>query len=319
VKTLKRALLVGLDEYLNFSPLSGCVNDVRALEPLLARDEDGGVAFACVTRTAPDEVQRDALLTDLDALLASGADVAVLYFAGHGAAVDNDLSLCTHDGSQQTPGVALSEVLSRVARSPVPEIVIILDCCFAGAAGGIPQLGTDIASLRAGLSILAASRGDQVSAETADGRGLFSSYLCGALEGGAADVLGRVTIAGLYSYLDESFGPWDQRPVFRANVDRLHDLRHCAPAVPVGGVRRLRNFFSTPTTQMPLDPSYEPDAEPTNAENEAVFAILQQCRAAKLIEPVDAEHMYFAAMQRKACRLTPLGRHYWLMIDQDLL
>ncbi len=319
MKSLKRALLLGVDDYLNFGPLAGCVNDVRSIEPLLARDEDGAVGFACVARTTPADVRRDAVLADLDALLAPGADVAILYFAGHGDGTGNDVSLCTHDGTQQTPGIALSEVLGRVATSPVPEVVIILDCCFAGAAGGIPQLGTDAASLRSGLTILAASRGDQTSAETADGRGLFSSYLCGALEGGAADVLGRVTVAGLYSYLDESFGPWDQRPVFRASIDRLHDLRRCAPAVPVNDLRRLQDLFAAPADELPLDPSFEPDAEPPHAEHEAVFAILQQCRAAKLVEPVDADHMYFAAMQSKACRLTPLGRHYWSMIDQGLL
>ena len=42
-----------------------------------------------------------------------------------------------------------------------------------------------------------------------------------------------------------------------------------------------------------------------------MFSTLQKYRAAKLLEPVDAEHMYFAAMESKACRLTPLGRHYW--------
>jgi hypothetical protein len=30
-----------------------------------------------------------------------------------------------------------------------------------------------------------------------------------------------------------------------------------------------------------------------------------------LVEPVGAEHMYFAAIESKACRLTLLGRHYW--------
>ena len=30
-----------------------------------------------------------------------------------------------------------------------------------------------------------------------------------------------------------------------------------------------------------------------------------------LIEPVGAEHMYFAAMKSKSCKLTALGLHYW--------
>ncbi|MGH9165998.1 MAG: caspase family protein, partial [Acidimicrobiales bacterium] len=129
MNALKRALLVGVDDYVNFNPLAGCVNDVRAIGPLLARDEDGGVGFACVARTAPGEVRRDALLADLDGLLAPGADVAILYFAGHGTGAVSDVSLCTRDGSQQTPGISLSEILGRVATSPVPEVVIILDCC----------------------------------------------------------------------------------------------------------------------------------------------------------------------------------------------
>jgi hypothetical protein len=48
----------------------------------------------------------------------------------------------------------------------------------------------------------------------------------------------------------------------------------------------------------------------------ADFAILQQCRAARLVEPVGAEHIYYAAMERKSCRLTPLGRHYWALAKE---
>jgi len=50
-----------------------------------------------------------------------------------------------------------------------------------------------------------------------------------------------------------------------------------------------------------------------------IFAILQRYRAAKLVEPVDSEHMYFAAMEDKACRLTPLGQHYWHMANKGRL
>jgi hypothetical protein len=316
---MKRALLVGLDDYTNFEPLGGCVNDVRAIEPLLGRNDDGTVNFNCQSRTTSGAVERDVLLRDVQALLGPGADVALLYFAGHGAGEGNDVAVCTSDGTAATPGIALSHVLGLVQTSTVREMIIILDCCFAGAAGGVPRLGPDLAVLRNGVTIIAASRGDQASVETAVGRGLFSTYFCGALEGGAADVIGKVTVAGLYAYLDESFGPWDQRPVLRANVDRLHELRRCAAAVPLRYFGRLLELFTDPDVEMALDPSYEPDAEPDHPEHEEVFGVLQAFRAAKLIEPIDAEHMYFAAMQRKACRLTPLGKHYWAMVRQGLL
>lgn len=309
---MKRALLIGIDQYDNFNDLAGCVNDVDALEPLISRNEDDSLNFECQKRTsATGGVTRDALLGDLDALFGGGADIAVLYFAGHGSESIADVALVTEDGTDATPGIAFSEILTRVAGSKVGEVIIILDCCFAGAAGGIPQLGTSAATLREGVSVLAASRGDQTAAETALAGGLFSTYLAGALEGGAADVLGKVTVAGLYSYLHESFGAWDQRPVFKANVDRLHDVRLCKPAVPLPELREISNLFPTADHVFPLDPSYEPKAEPRDPDHEAIFKILQDYRAAKLLEPVDAEHMYFAAMDNKACRLTPLGRHYW--------
>lgn len=317
---MKRALLVGIDDYDAFGSLSGCVNDVDSTTPLLARNEDGSPNFDCQKLTSgSDRVTRDSLLGDSDSLLGPGADVALLYFAGHGAARDNDVVLVTQDGTEATPGVALSELLTKVTASSVGEVIIVLDCCFAGAAGGVPQLGTPLSALRKGVSVLAASRDDQTAAETPDGRGAFSTFLCGGLDGGAADVLGKVTLAGLYAYLDESFGPWDQRPVFKANVDRLHELRLCRPAVPIVELRRLPELFAEPDRQLPLDPSYEPDAEPENKEHEEVFAVLQRYRAAKLVEPVDADHMYFAAMESKACRLTPLGKHYRHMAQMERL
>jgi len=308
---MERALLIGIDEYQNFSDLGGCVNDVDALRPLLSRHEDGGTNFECQRRTSLDgPVTRDRMLSDFDALLAGGADVALAYFAGHGAARAEDVVLAASDGTGPTPGVALSELLGKVASSQVKEIILILDCCFSGGAGGVPQLGGTAAALRPGLALLAASRADQTAAETPHGRGQFSTYLCGGLEGGAADVLGHVTVAGLYSYLDESFGAWEQRPVFKANIERLHNLRSCKPAVSHEELRRLPDLFPTPEHEYPLDPSYEPEAEPENPEHESVFRTLQNYNRAKLLEPVGEEHMYFAAVHSTSCRLTLLGQHY---------
>ncbi len=314
---MKRALLVGIDKYEFVRPLNGCENDVKALKPLLSRNEDDSPNFGCATKTSADgKVSRSDLLDALDALLKPGADIALFYFAGHGQQVKNDVVLVAQDGRAPDFGVSMAEILGRVQHSQVPEVSIILDCCFSGFAGGVPQIGTDAAMLRAGVSILTASRGNEVSVETPEGRGLFSTYLCGALEGGAADVLGKVTIAGVYSYLSESFGVWDQRPMFKANVERLHEVRLSSPAVPLPDLRHLPEFFTTQDMELPLSPSYEPTEEPSDPKLEAVFAILQKCRAAKLVEPVGEEHMYWAAVNSKSCKLTPLGKLYWSMAKQ---
>lgn len=308
---MKRALLVGIDRYVRCDDLEGCENDVAALCPLLARNEDGSVNFTCVVLDTSDGslVTRDELVENVRLLLSPGADVALLYFAGHGSG-GGDVSLMTSDATNGTRGMPMSEVLALVRGSPVPEINIVLDCCFSGGAGEVPQTGGDTASIKAGLSILTASRADQTAAETSDGRGLFSALFCAALEGGAADVRGNIGLAGIWAYLTESFGAWQQRPTLKANIERAHVLRTCHPAVSDETLRQLAGWFPTPGHEFPLDPSYEYTTELGNAKNENVFKQLQRCSYVKLVEPVDEEYMYFAAVNSKACRLTALGRHY---------
>jgi len=60
------------------------------------------------------------------------------------------------------------------------------------------------------VSLLTASRGEQVSVEDAGG-GIFTSLVVDALQGGAADILGDVTAPSVYAYLEAALGAWDQR------------------------------------------------------------------------------------------------------------
>ncbi|MDG9677921.1 caspase family protein [Micromonospora sp. DH14] len=317
---MKRALLVGIDEYANFNRLAGCCNDVKALEPLLARHADSTKNFDCAALvSASGPVKRDAFISALDSLLAPSANVALLYFAGHGMQLTNDVALVTTDGTAATPGVSFSEILTKIQHSQVPEVIVVLDCCFSGAAGGVPQLGGAAASIKSGVTMLSASRSDQTAAETAAHRGLFSTYLCAALEGGAADTLGNITVAGLYAYLSELFGAWDQRPTFKANVDRLHQLRQAEPAMALSHLRHMLALFPTADYILPLDPAYEPDVEPHDEKKEADFGMLQKGRSAKLINPVGEDHLYFAAVRSRGCQLTALGQHYWQLVQKDLI
>lgn len=314
---MKRALLVGIDYYENFQQLYGCANDAAAIHPLLQRNEDGGPNLDCRLASADDaatHVSRDRLKEMIRELLSGGAEFALLYFAGHGAPTDGGVALVTSDGTDGTPGVTFSEILAAINKSSVAEVTVILDCCFSGGATTIEALNNGLANLRNGLSVLTASRDDQVSMETVEGRGQFSTYLEGALNAGAADVLGRVNVSGLYSYLSESFGAWEQRPTFKANIDRLHDIRTCEPLVPLETLRRLTEWFPTPGYDYPLDPTYEPTANKERHPNETIFAGLQKFRACRLVDPIGVEHMYYAAINSTGCRLTPLGKHYWSLV-----
>jgi hypothetical protein len=316
---VKRALLVGIDYYEKFPALSGCVNDADALHPLLARNADDSPNLECRVPKGGDAsspLTRDSLKEMVAELLADGADYALLYFAGHGAQTDDGVALVASDGTDQTPGVSFSEILARINKSSVSEITVILDCCFSGGATTLAALNNGLANLRDGLAVLTASRDDQESVETAEGRGQFSTYLEAGLDGGAADVLGNVNVAGLYSYLSESFGGWEQRPTFKANIDRLADIRSCDPRVPRKDLRKVTEWFREPDDDYPLDPTYEPTAHADPHPNEQIFSILQKYRACQLVAPIGEAHMYYAAINSTGCRLTALGKHYWHLVNE---
>ena len=53
--------------------------------------------------------------------------------------------------------------------------------------------------------------------------------------------------------------------------------------------------------------------------NSAKFKILQAYNRVNILIPVDAPHMWHAAIGSKTCRLTVLGEHYRRLVEQGLL
>lgn len=315
----RRALVVGIDEYPG-SALHGCVNDARRIAKSLAQHEDGSPNFDVQLITVPGEtVTRGSLKAKIDALFGHDeADVALLYFSGHGT--ENDLGgfLVTPDATSWDEGINLADVLTMANLSAARERVIILDSCMSGALGTVPATGSDSANLKEGVAILTASRAGQVSMESG-GRGVFTDLVCGALEGGASDVLGDVSVASVYTYVEQALGPWEQRPLFKGHLSRLVSLRKNRSVPSIETIRELVVWFATAKSRFPLDPTYE-DTEPnSDPEHVAVFKQLQKCRDAKLVQAVDAEYMYFAAKNSTSCELTPLGRHYWGLVKAGRL
>jgi Caspase domain len=312
---MRRALLVGINEYQSTS-LTGCVNDARAMERLLRRHEDGRVNFDTQLLTSDGGlVTRARLREGIDHLFADPAEVALLYFSGHGT--ENDLGgyLVTSDATVYDEGVALADVLTKANHATyIAEVAIIVDSCHSGALGNVPPVDNRHASLREGLSILTASRSTQAALEQGE-HGVFTELVCSALDGGAADILGNVSVAGVYAYVDQAFGAWDQRPLFKSHVSRMLSLRSTKPAINVAILRRLPEWFADPGAELPLSPRHEHTAEPHDPDAERVFRDLQRCNRVKLVEPVGVEDMYYAAIRSTGCRLTALGRFYWKLAD----
>ncbi len=327
----KVALLVGIDNYRG-SPLGGCVNDARTIHTLLAHNEDGSPNFHCVSLLAPRStassdpalVTKATLRRQFDEILTRRVDMALFYFAGHGTVSPRGGILVTQDTTSHDEGVAMAEIVDAANRSDIQEITIIVDACFSGRLGGVPSLKDDYVLLREGVAIIAASLPNEGAAER-DERGVFTSVICGALEGGASDVMGEVTSASIYAYAEQALGPLDQRPMYKSNVARLSPLRTCRPVVQPMVLRKLKDYFPTAEHNFPLDPAYEPDhtqhppGTTPDPAKEAIFAELQRCRDARLLVPVGEQHLFYAAIRSKSCRLTPLGKFYWKRANAGLL
>jgi hypothetical protein len=312
---MRRALLVGINHY-ESAPLTGCIDDARRMERLLRRHDDGGVNFDTHLLTSDREmVTRARLRESIENLFADPADVALLYFSGHGT--ENDLGgyLVTSDATLYNEGVALGDVLALANRAAhITEVAIIIDSCHSGWLGTAPAVDNMQASLREGLSILTASRSSQSSVEHGDS-GVFTALVSSALDGGAADILGNVSVASVYAYVDQAFGAWDQRPLFKSHVSRMLSLRNAQPGIDVAIVRRLPEWFPDAGAEYPLSPRHEHTTEPHDGAAENTFRCLQRCNRVKLVEPIGEEDMYFAAVNGTGCRLTALGRFYWRLAD----
>jgi hypothetical protein len=74
-----------------------------------------------------------------------------------------------------------------------------------------------------------------------------------------------------------------------------------------------------PAYRYPLDPGHEPESACPDGDKTVRFAILQKFNRLNLVVPVDAPHMYHAAMFSKACRLTVLGEHYRQLVERRLI
>ncbi len=152
-----------------------------------------------------------------------------------------------------------------------------------------------------------------------DEAGVFTALLVDALHGGAADLRGHVTPGAIYAYVDQALGAWDQRPIFKTNVTQFTSLREVRPPVPLETLRRLVDYFPNPQAEYALDPSYEYTEPGHDSANVAIFKDLQKMERVQLVVPVGEEHMYYAAMNSKACRLTALGFQYWRLASEKKL
>lgn len=311
---MKGALLVGINNYPGPARLNAAVNDATVLASLLEKNEDGSKNF--FVELKKDVQSRAELRSLIIRLFKSDLNTVLFYFAGHGCINERGGFFVTPDFKSYDEGISMDEVLNIVNQSKIKEKIVIIDCCHAGALGVPVIIGSSVAHLGEGVTIMSATRSSE-SAMEADGHGLFTSLLISALKGGAADVAGNITPGSIYTYIDRSLGFWEQRPLYKANVCRFTSLRNVQPVLHIESLRKITSYFEAPEKEFQLDPSYEyTNTAIADSQKVLVFKDLQKMNSAGLVVPVGEEHMYWAAMNSKTCKLTNLGGHYWKLVQK---
>lgn len=321
----KKALVVGINNYGGANNLSGCVNDAKMITRALKENFDGSKNYD--VREIINVESKSNLYSLIVDLFRGNCDSALFYFSGHGYVDEHQkASIVTPDAQQYMPGISMDDILNIANNSSINNKIIILDCCFAGSMGNFTGDGTH-SNLKDGVTILTSSKKDEPSVEI-EGHGVFSSLLNEALNGGASDLLGNVTPGSVYSYIDRALGPWEQRPVFKTNVSAFDVLKRVTPPIDKNILRELPQIFKD-GNEIELNPSFEPTNNPdelhervepySDEENTILFDKLQKLTRVGVVTPVNADHMYYAAMKSESCRLTALGEYYKILSENGRL
>jgi hypothetical protein len=238
-----RALLIGnstypADEH-NLPTLKGPVKDIAALNRALI--DPGTGLFADVEVALLPEATSTRAIRALGKFFGTATrnDVLLVYFSGHGKLDQSGrLHLCMQDTESTdllSTAVSSARINEFADACRARNVVIVLDCCYAGAFRGA-DLGEAVAG--PGRYVLTSCRGTQLAndATVDNGTSYFTQHLVDGLLGAAADPDGDgyVTFSDLYAYVDrrlrEAGKQIPQRRVYGDGDVRLARRPQSAPA-----------------------------------------------------------------------------------------
>lgn len=324
----RRALLVGIDTYDYFNDLTTCVADATEMAKLLKRNADAGPNYSCRLmvhgpENADEPITIPMLREACEELFDYTGDV-LFYFSGHGALTKTGGYIATTDAQKYNWGIPMQDILDLALESRARDVLVMLDCCHAGAAGDIPGYKNPhaLTNLREDMTILAASRASE-SAVEAGKHSLFTASLLEALNGGAADHMGWVTPQSIYAYVERGFGGWVQRPVYKSNVSELTVVRRCEPLIQRLKLEELVELFPALDFKFQLDPDFEPDdengnrREPVDEEKVRKSNLFKDYRDVGLVKSTTGQQFFWVAKNWGTLELTLRGREYWRLVQAE--
>jgi helicase len=232
-----KGLFVGIDRYASplISNLSCAVRDAQALYGLFS----DSLGTSSSTLLVNEQATKAGVIRAVQDLHAQPDDVVVLAFSGHGS---DSHHLVTHDADPLTldaTAIHLEDLTDLFAQIQASNVLLILDCCFAGGAGAkvfhAPVTGRSLASADAllqkvsgkGRLIFTAATAEQEALEDRRrGHGIFTFYLLEALRGAPEIVKAdRIPMLSLVEFVTRSVVAaakqirHEQEPTLRGSVE----------------------------------------------------------------------------------------------------
>lgn len=319
---MRKALIVGIDQCENNgNRVSSCASSAQTLSKLLSRHDgecaqEGELNFDCKTLISMHEksattITRAVLKENCKALFEDEeVDTAFFYFSGFW--IEDPLGdyLVTEDTEQFDQGLALSDLLIFVNNSSIKEINIILDLYTTKESQKQLCIEEQYAFLRKGVSILSVKHGN------CEKSNLFTELITNSLLGGNDDILGNVTFIDLFENNSAILNAFGYQVTFRSNISRLTVLRKTIRQLPYPVVVKIREYFHSQNYYYPLSNEHIPSQELGDFKKQEVYKNLQKMIKYGLVKPVNADHLYYAALKKKHCALTERGQQYWDLLEK---
>lgn len=294
----RHAIVIGVEDYINFPRTPFAHNDVDLIVDTLTNHCDYSVQSTSIFKLSPDQSLPPAEILSRIRESVSTLDVrdtVLLYFAGHGHLEDGAGFLVlpdTQSGAYQTTALPLND-LAKELRRDQRLCFRIFDACHSGldvrdarmpdAQGFIRAVTTD----GTGWVTLAACRDDEFSlADASLGYGVFTYHLCDYIKKlpAGADVLPeyvRINIANDVFERAKALGS-PQNPTLNASISGIVSLATRRPE--------------------PTPPKLEPIEEPISS----LMARIEQLRGVP--EIVDASSLQSTRDELAAAMLAELEK-----------
>ncbi|MFG3234471.1 SAV_2336 N-terminal domain-related protein [Streptomyces antibioticus] len=218
------AVLVGASAYAELPDLPAVDRGLRDLMYLLTDPESGAFSSERTTVMA-NPSSRDALLVAVHRAAQAAEDTLLVYFAGHSLydSVSGELSLAVRDTRPNSPYTALpfDAIRRELNHSAARHKIVILDCCYSGAAGSASLPGVfNIRPDSDEVTVLAASDRTAIAAP-GDRYTAFTGALVDVLANGLDEGPDTIDAELLYQEARRRLGPLPQ-PILASNrqVDR---------------------------------------------------------------------------------------------------